>query len=588
MRKNCSSMIKAAAMLIAYVSLITAQVTVTEIHYHPLAEGTVDGDEYEFIELKNTGSSTVSLDGYAFTTGIHYSFPSGSQIGAGEFIVLAWNSDRFKQRYGVAPFGVFTGHLDNKGEKVVLTGNGKEVFSVSYGTVSPWPEAADGAGFSLVVSNADGATDPDDPSRWRTSSAVNGNPGKDDKPGDLKSLEVKVNEALTHTDLPQKDAIELYNPTTKEVDISGWYLTDEKDEPLKYRIPDGTIIKAQSYLVFDSDDFDAGSTAFSLNAHDDGAYLFSTDTSGNLTGLCHGFKYAEAANGVSFGRVENSSGEEFFVSMQDLTLGSENGEPLVGPLVISEINYDGPDGIEFLEIVNISESSIPMYDPERPINTWKVEGIAFSFPQNITIKPGEAIILFSDTVSAAVFRNTYKIAESVRLFPFSGNISDNGEEIRLEMPCEPYVDGAESIVPYMVIDIVKYGTESPWPQVSGGNSIERKKLNLFGCEALNWKKAAPSPGNSLSVGKGGRFGDNSLSRMEFSSKDASVCFISSVSGPLEILTYDLSGRCIYKCSREAVRGINRAFSGIPVNRSGIYITQLRTSGENVTGKFLIR
>ena len=38
--------------------------------------------------------------------------------------------------------------------------------------------------------------------------------------------------------------------STGSVDISGWYLTDDRHDPFKYTIPDGTTIKARGYKTF--------------------------------------------------------------------------------------------------------------------------------------------------------------------------------------------------------------------------------------------------------------------------------------------------------------------------------------------------
>jgi hypothetical protein len=41
------------------------------------------------------------------------------------------------------------------------------------------------------------------------------------------------------------DYIELYNPANTAVDISGWFLSDDENDPKKYEIPKGTSISAQ-------------------------------------------------------------------------------------------------------------------------------------------------------------------------------------------------------------------------------------------------------------------------------------------------------------------------------------------------------
>src|SRR5262249_16662268 len=43
---------------------------VTEVMYHPPRFGLIDGDEVEFLELKNTGGTTIDLTGLSFSAGI--------------------------------------------------------------------------------------------------------------------------------------------------------------------------------------------------------------------------------------------------------------------------------------------------------------------------------------------------------------------------------------------------------------------------------------------------------------------------------------------------------------------------------------
>lgn len=47
-----------------------------------------------------------------------------------------------------------------------------------------------------------------------------------------------------------EDWVELHNMGSTDVDISGWHLSDKEDKPGKFRIPDGTIIPANGYMVF--------------------------------------------------------------------------------------------------------------------------------------------------------------------------------------------------------------------------------------------------------------------------------------------------------------------------------------------------
>ena len=154
---------------------------ITEIHYHPLDEDTIDNSRFEFIELKNTGSSPLDLNGVQFVNGVSFTFSANTILNSGAFIVLASDAQYFNRRYGFNPFGAFNGLLDNTGERIVLiTPSGDTLVSLRYNDKAPWPVLADGSGYSLVPVEPNAAGDPNDPANWRASLAVHGSPGKDD------------------------------------------------------------------------------------------------------------------------------------------------------------------------------------------------------------------------------------------------------------------------------------------------------------------------------------------------------------------------------------------------------------------------
>ncbi len=475
-------------------------VIISEINYHPLeGEELVDKNLYEFIEIKNTGISEVNLSGYCFNKGITYSFPAETKIGAGEFIVLATDELRFEERYGFAPFGIYAGKLDNSGERITLsdTIRGKTIFSVSYGTNVPWPSSADGAGFSLVPVNPNGGTgSPDDAYYWRASSAVRGSPGSDD-PSQTTISPVLINEVLTHTDEPEYDAIEIYNPNSTEADISGWYLTDDKQNPKKYQIPAGTVLSPNSYMVFDERQFNKldDPLAFSLSAHGDGVFIFSA-SQGTLTGYSHGFTYGEIDNGTTFGRIVTSTGEEHFPAMAQATLGQQNSLPRNGPVIVTEVNYNPSNGLSYIEIKNISAVTVDLFDPLRPANTWQVGGVGFSFPQNTSLLPGEVAVIIAALVDPHTFKAVYGLSADTKVFSYTGTLSTSGESITIRMPCEPYLEAGsvDSIVPYMDIDKISYSSDTPWPVCADGYSLSRKAEILYANDPANWIATATSPG----------------------------------------------------------------------------------------------
>lgn len=163
---------------------------ITEIHYHPAApSGTetaassADGD-FEFIELRNTGTEPLDLTGVAFTAGIRFEFPEGSILPAGAYAVLAKNRDAFVARYGpqIPLAGIYSGNLSNSGESLLLqdaSGSHIQAFAFS----DSWEPDTDGGGRSLTV--RDDAAPPgqwSEASHWKASSRLHGSPGTPDAP----------------------------------------------------------------------------------------------------------------------------------------------------------------------------------------------------------------------------------------------------------------------------------------------------------------------------------------------------------------------------------------------------------------------
>src|SRR4029077_5077774 len=125
---------------------------------------------------------------------------------------------------------------------------GATIFSFAFGDAAPWPVVADGLGFLLVPSEGVLSAGYGDYNYWRASSNMGGSPGADDPINVVGK--VLINEALTHVTSPAHEYIELYNAGTATVDISGWYLTDDRHTPQKFKIPSGTILNANSYVYF--------------------------------------------------------------------------------------------------------------------------------------------------------------------------------------------------------------------------------------------------------------------------------------------------------------------------------------------------
>ncbi|MEN8772995.1 MAG: lamin tail domain-containing protein [Akkermansiaceae bacterium] len=154
---------------------------VSEIFYNPSGQG----EGTEFIELLNVGDGSLELGGSRFTDGIDFTFPESTTLAPGGRILIVGNRTAFEARYGVGlPItGEFENGtvLSNGGELITLQNNtGTVIQSFTYDDNAPWPEAADGDDFSLILLNPASLPDHNLPTNWRASASFGGNPGSED------------------------------------------------------------------------------------------------------------------------------------------------------------------------------------------------------------------------------------------------------------------------------------------------------------------------------------------------------------------------------------------------------------------------
>ena len=482
---------------------------ITEIMYHPPAPpaGTLlEAEDYEYIELRNTGPTPINLGGVHFANGVEFTFPA-STLAPGAYVLVVRNQAAFTSRYGsgLNVAGEYVGILDNGGENLRLDDAvGEQILNFTYN--NSWYPITDGPGASLVILNETGDRHTWDLKQsWRPSAADFGSPGLAD-PAPTPVLPVLVNEVLTHTDLPTVDAIELVNPNPVPVNIGGWFLSDDFAQPKKYVFPAGTTLAAGAYLaLYETNSFGVGPKAFALSSQGDETYLFSGNGT-NISGFFDGFSYGAAENGVSFGRYVNSQTNTHFVAQAANSLGAANGLPKVGPVVLSEINYRpieplvGVDNTfdEYVELANITASPVPLFDPAHPTNTWRLRGgIDFNFPPSVTLPANGHVLVVSfnpaEPAPLAIFRAHYSVAPSVIVVgPFSGQLANTGASLRVLRPDAPDTNGA----PYILVDQVDYSNANPWPPAADGfgGSLQRSLESAYGNDATNWTAVGPSAG----------------------------------------------------------------------------------------------
>ena len=322
---------------------------------------------------------------------------------------------------------------------------------------------------------------------------------------------VKINEVLTHTDTPLEDSIELQNTGTQAVNLGGYFLSDNAADFRKFRIADGTSLAAGAFVVFGEGQFNNGAPgSFALSSSRGGiVWLSAADAGGNLTGYRTSFPFGPQVNGVSFGRVQTSVGDDVS-ALTARTLGSANAAAKIGPVVINEIQYHPDDaGVEnaadeFIELHNVSGSTVGLFDAAHPTNTWRLSGgVSFRFPPNASLAPRAYLLVvrFNPLVEAATlaaFRAKHGLPLGVAIYgPFSGRLGNDGDTLALEMPDNPQGPGPEEgFVPYVVVDRVSYGDSTPWPAGADGTgaSLQRRRPYAYGNDPLNWNAIATTAG----------------------------------------------------------------------------------------------
>ncbi|MBN2475232.1 MAG: lamin tail domain-containing protein [Pirellulales bacterium] len=502
------------------------QLRITEIMYHP-TEPTFDelavdpnflADDFEYIELQNTGGTTLNLTGFELAEGVQFDFTGSkvAELAPGEFVVVVRNLAAFEARYGtdVPVAGTFRGGLQNGGETLLLKDPvDRTIHEFRYDDSGDWPGRADGNGSSLEVVDLRG--DYGDSDNWRPSSEYRGTPGS---AGIGPIHTVVINEVLTHTDPPLVDAIELYNTTAETIDLTGWHLSDSNANYLKFRVPDGTTVAAGGYVVFDEDDFnptptDPGPNDFALDgAHGDEVWLCQADVSGRLTFFIDHVEFGAARGGESFGRWPNGSGA--LAPMISTTLDPQNGRnsgPRVGPVVISEIHYNpgdfaGADDREFVEIYNSTTAAVDL-------TGWRVRGgIEYDFAAGAWLAPGAAMVLVpfdpGDGDKLDAFCAWYDVApDALILGGYSGRLADGGDRVQLQRPDDPPLE-EPNFIPRLLEDEVLYSDEGAWPVEADGSgrSLNRTAVDVWGHDGAGWIAGLPTPGLAAGLAGAGVVG----------------------------------------------------------------------------------
>ena len=494
---------------------------VTEVNYNPSDQlaGT------EFIEFFNRNSSgvTLNLGGVTVSEGFStpFVFPAGTTLAPQQYLLVVADTAAFTSSYADVPAskiaGQFTGGLSNSGEAIrVDDAGGEKILEFEYNDSFPWPQAADGAGASLELLDADISVDLLDKFYvWNGSESTGGSPNE---ARSNSFSPIIISEVLAHTDLPDVDFIELTNTASFDVNISNWFLSDSADNLEKFVIPSGTVIPAGGQVVFDENDFNSGSpgvgqTDFALSSTGDEVWLTRRDIT-----FAGGYQFIDEVifdatfNGQSIGVFEDGSP---LVPQLTSTPGQTNSAASLG-LLISEVNYNPNEptsaaltidptlvsaDLEFIEVHNTTTAAINLQN-------WRIRGeVDFDFAAT-TVAAGATIVVTSfdptaEPTKTQAFRNFYGISSGVVLVGgYDGKLSNSWGLVKLQAPDTPPANDATAI-PHVDVDRVIYDDQGQFATSDGeGDSINRIGANIAGLHPDNFETSTPTPGAATLVTSG--------------------------------------------------------------------------------------
>lgn len=163
------------------------------------------------------------------------------------------------------------------------------------------------------------------------------------------SQDVTINEVQAKNDRTYKVAwqsdyhnwIELKNNTTTEIDLSGWFLSDNPDKPNKWIFPENTRIKADAYLIVfmdgQSNNWDKQIyTDFDISIKGD-TIVLSSDTGDEV----HRVGYKNLLNDFSYGKLDDGT----FSYMSIPSPNSDNISNSAFSYLESELSVSLPSGL---------------------------------------------------------------------------------------------------------------------------------------------------------------------------------------------------------------------------------------------------
>ena len=349
----------------------------------------------DYIELHNGSTEKADISGYGLSDslleGAKYVFPAGTVLEPGAYVVVWCGGEAEDGMH--APFKLSAGE-----EAVLFDASGRPLDTAVLNSVD-----------SGMVLRREGEV-------WTQAKPCPGYPkteaGMAEYEASLKETEdigLYINEfmasnATTICDSfgSYSDWIELYNSTDTDMDISGFGISDNLSQPMKYRFPDGTTIAAKGYLVVfcsGNEGMQNGELHAPFGLRSYGEDVVIANRAGRII---DSYSFKNQETDVSMARIPDGAGE--FQSNSQPSPGypntgagysafdAANRLPLGGVYISEFGGSTGSVASDWVELYNSTGSAVNLAGygiSNNPKNPAK-----WVFP-DISIEPGEYLLLYA-------------------------------------------------------------------------------------------------------------------------------------------------------------------------------------------------
>ncbi len=262
------------------------------------------------------------------------------------------------------------------------------------------------------------------------------------------SSAVVINECFFRTDAGER-WLELFNGGSRDADISGFHLSDDRNALDRWTVPQGTVIPPRGHVVFTE-----AETGLRFTGGDLAFYFSLPDLSEIVDAQVFEMPPADDQTLAGTSDARHPDGGSRFSVTRAPTPAAPNDVRLESDLVINELMYHPPPGSEALEFIELHNRGAEPLD----IGGWRFSrGVRYTFPAGTTIPARGFVVVARDPAALEAAHGIGGVHG-----PYEGALDDSGELVRV-------VDSLGTIV-----DQVRYRDGGQWSRWAdgGGSSLE--------------------------------------------------------------------------------------------------------------------